>query len=98
MGRLVRILMLGVVAAGLTLALTTSPSSGSGGGGRTLGQATGYGDDTVPPSQLETGQPASAAGNNTGSGGGHLTLIFGLGLVVVVLGGAGAYAWSRSHS
>ena len=93
MGRLVRILMLGVVAVGLMLALTTSPSSG-----RALGQATGYGDDTIPPSQLETGQPVSAAGHNTGSGGGHLTLIFGLGLVVVVLGGAGAYAWSRSHS
>jgi hypothetical protein len=90
MGRLVRILMLGVVAVGLVLALTTSPSSS-----RAMGQ-TGYGSDTVPPSQLETGQPASAAGN-TGSGGGHLTLIFGLGLVVVVLGGAGAYAYSRTR-
>lgn len=96
MGRLVRILMLGMVAVGLMLALTTSSSSGAS-NRRALGQ-TGYGDDTVPPSQLETGQPASAASNNTGSGGGHLTLIFGLGLVVVVLGGAGAYAWSRSHS
>ena len=90
MGRLVRILMLGVVAAGLVLALTTSPSSG-----RALGQATGYGDDTIPPSQLETGQPASAGSN--GGGGGHITLIFGLGLVVIVLGGAGAYAYSRTR-
>jgi hypothetical protein len=92
MGRVVRILMLGVVAAGFVLALTTSPSSG-----RPLGQATGYGSDTIPPSQLETGQPASAGGDSSG-GGGNLTEIFGIGLAVIVVGGAGAYAYSRAHS
>jgi len=91
MGRLVRIVMLGVVAVGLMLALTTSASSG-----KTLGQASGYGDDTIPPSQIETATPANSTGTS-GSGGGHATLIFGLGLVVVVLGGAGAYAYSRTR-
>lgn len=90
MGRLARILLLGVVAVGIVLALTTSPSSS-----RALGQATGYGDDTIPPSQLETASPAT---NASGGGGGNLTLIFGLGLVVIVVGGAGAYAYSRAHS
>jgi hypothetical protein len=91
MGRVVRILMLGVVAVGLFLALTTTASSG-----RTLGQATGYGDDTIPPSQLETATPANTS-STSGGGGGHATLIFGIGLVVVVLGGAGAYAYSRTR-
>ena len=90
MGRLARILMLGVVAVGLFLALTTAASSGA-----VRGQASGYGDDTIPPSQLETATPANTS--TTGSGGGHATLIFGIGLVVVVLGGAGAYAYSRTR-
>jgi hypothetical protein len=90
MGRLVRILMLGVVAVGLFLALTTAASSGAA-----RGQASGYGDDTIPPSQLETATPANSS--TSGGGGGHATLIFGVGLVVVILGGAGAYAYSRTR-
>lgn len=92
MGRLVRILTLGVVAVGLFLALTTTPSSS-----RALGQATGYGDDTIPPSQLETASPATNA-NSGGGGGSNVTLIFGIGLVVIIIGGAGAYLYSRSQS
>jgi hypothetical protein len=91
MGRLVRILMLGVVAVGLFLALTTAASSGAA-----RGQASGYGDDTIPPSQLETATPANTS-TSSGGGGSHATLIFGVGLVVVILGGAGAYAYSRTR-
>ena len=91
MARTGRILLLGVVAVGIVLALTTGIS-----GSRTLGQATGYGSDTVPPSQLEIGAPANNA--STGGGGGsHLLLILGGGLVIVLLGGAGAFFYSRSR-
>jgi hypothetical protein len=90
MTRLVRVLLLGAVAIGIVLALTAAPSSG---GAR--GQATGYGDDTVPPRSLEV-----ASGQEAGSGGGggsNTGLILGLGAGILLLGGGAAFAYSRLH-
>ena len=88
MNRLLRVLLLGAVAFGIVLALTAAPSSGG-----TRGQ-TGYGDDTVPPRELETsiGETASQTGGGDGSNTG---LVLGLGAGILVLGGGAAYAVSR---
>jgi hypothetical protein len=89
MNKLVRVLLLGAVAFGIVLALTTAPSSGG-----TRGQATGYGDDTVPPRSLEVATGANAS--TSGDGGGSNTgLVLGIGAGVLVLGGGSAFAFSR---
>jgi hypothetical protein len=87
MNRLLRVLLLGAVAFGIVLALTAAPSSGG-----TRGQ-TGYGDDTVPPRELETSIGETAS--NTGDGGSNTGLVLGIGVGVIVLGGVGALVLSR---
>jgi hypothetical protein len=90
MNRLIRVLLLGAVAFGIVLALTAAPSSGG-----TRGQS-GYGDDTVPPRQLETSIGETAG--SSGDGGSNTGLVLGLGAGVIVLGGGAAYAVSRLRS
>ena len=91
MARVARILLLGIVATGIALALATGTSAG-----RPLGQ-TGYGSDTVPPSELEIGQPVSGTGTSD-DGGSNLPLILGGGVLVIVVAGGGAYAFSKAKS
>ena len=104
MSKIVRLLLLGAVAVGIVLALTSAPSSGG-----TRGQATGYGDDVVKPcpagqdalpngdaclKSFEVAQPAS----ETGKGGGddsNTGLILGIGVGIIVVGGGAAFAFSR---
>ena len=104
MSKIVRLLLLGAVAIGIVLALTSAPSSGG-----TRGQATGYGDDVVQPcpagqdtgpngeaclKSFEVAQPASESKNNDG-GGSNTGLILGIGLLIIIVGAGGAYAFSR---
>ena len=88
--RLVRVLLLGAVAIGIMLALTAAPSSGGARG------QTGYGDDTVPPRQIETAI-GEQAGSGGGGGGSNAVIVLIIGGIVIVLGGGAAYAYSRSH-
>lgn len=100
--KFLRVLLLGAVAIGIVLALTSAPSSGSGG----AGQATGYGDDVLqpcPPGQdtapdggpclvdleVATGETAGAQGDD--DGGFDSTIWLLLGLLIIVLGGGTAY-------
>ena len=87
MNRLIRVLLLGAVAFGIVLALTAAPSSGG-----TRGQ-TGYGDDTVPPRQLETsiGETASSSSNDGGSN----TIVLVIGALIIVIAGGVIYIYSR---
>jgi hypothetical protein len=91
MNRLLRVLLLGAVAFGIVLALTAAPSSGG-----TRGQS-GYGDDTVPPRELET-SIGENAGSSGGGGGSNTGLILGLGAGIIVLGGGAAFAYSRLNA
>ena len=90
MNKFIRVLLLGAVAFGILLALTAAPSSGV-----TRGQS-GYGDDTVPPREIETsiGETASSGGDGDSNTG----LVLGIGAGVIVLGGGAAYAYSRLKS
>ena len=90
MARVARILLLGMVAVGIALALATGTSAGG-----PMGQ-TGYGSDTVPPSELEIGQPVS--GSEPSDGGNNLPLILGGGLLLIVVAGGGAYAVSKAKT
>jgi hypothetical protein len=104
MSKIVRLLLLGAVAVGIVLALTSAPSSGG-----TRGQATGYGDDVVQPcavgqdtgpngeaclKSFEVASPASQTGDS-GGGGTNTGLILGIGAAIIVIGGGGALAFSR---
>jgi hypothetical protein len=91
MTKIIRVLLLGAVAFGIVLALTTAPSSGG-----TRAQ-TGYGDDTVPPQTKDVivGETASQTGG--GGGGSNTGLVVGLGAGVLVLGGGAAFAFARSR-
>jgi len=104
--KFLRVLLLGAVAIGIVLALTSTPSSGSG----AAGQATGYGDDVIqpcPPGQdtapgggpclvdleVATGETAGAQGDDDGGLDGTIWLL--LGLLIIILGGG--TAWVLSH-
>ena len=105
--KFLRVLLLGAVAVGIVLALTSTPSSGSGG----AGQATGYGDDVVqpcPPGQqtapdggpclqdLEVASGETAGAQSDDGGGGPSTLGWvALGGGIIVLGGGAAYAFGK---
>ena len=105
MQRLVRVLLLGAVAIGIVLALTSAPSSSG-----PLGQATGYGDSVIPPcppgqdtaldggpclNDLEVASGEAASEQGDGDGGmGTLTWVL-IGFGVVGLGGGAAYAYGR---
>ena len=106
MSKIVRLLLLGAVAVGIVLALTTTPSSGG-----TRGQASGYGDDVVQPcpagkdtgpngeaclKSFEVAQPASQSGDK-GGGDSNTGLILGIGLGVLVIGGGAAFGYSKLH-
>ena len=91
-----RILLLGAVAVGIVLALTSAPSFGDA-----RGQATGYGDDVVqpcPPGEdtgpggepcLKSFEVASPAGESDGGDGDSnlVKYIFIAGMVLVIGGG-----------
>ena len=92
MNRFIRVLLLGAVAFGIVLALTAAPSSGG-----TRGQ-TGYGDDTVPPRQLET-SIGETAGSSRGGDGSNTTRVLIVGGIVIVIAGGVVYMYSRrSHA
>ena len=106
MSKLGRILLLGAVAVGIVLALSSSPSSGD-----TRGQATGYGDDVVqpcPPGEdtgpggepclktFEVAQPASETGGGSGDGSNTVKYAF-VGGMILVLGGGFAYLLSYTE-
>ena len=101
MSKLGRILLLGAVAIGVVLALSTSPSSGG-----TRGQATGYGDDVVQPcppgedtgpggepclKSFEVAQPASQTGGGAGGGESNTVKFLFIGAMVLVLFGGVVY-------
>src|SRR5687768_14609434 len=98
--KLGRILLLGAVAVGIVLALTSAPSFGG-----VRGQATGYGDDVVQPcapgedtgpggepclKSFEVATPASQTGGGSDGGSDTVKYLF-IGGMVLVLGGGAAY-------
>jgi hypothetical protein len=105
--KFLRVLLLGAVAIGIVLAVTSAPSASG-----PLGQVTGYGDSVVQPcplgqdtapdggpclKDLQVDVASGEAASEQGSGDDGLgTLTWGLiGLGVVSLGGGAAYAYGR---
>jgi hypothetical protein len=104
--RYLRVLLLGAVAIGIVLALTSAPSSSG-----PLGQVTGYGDSVLkpcPPGQdtafdggpclndLEVASGEAAGSQDEGDDGGlgGMTWVL-IGVGVVLVGGGAAYGYGR---
>ena len=90
MARIGRLIILGMLACGMLL--TVALAFGGGKQSPAFG-ATGYGSDTIPPSQLATTVSTPSQGGVSGP------VVVGVGVgTVIVIGTGGAIFWRKGHA